>query len=426
MTTLEGSARNKAIEDNNFPIQAVRSEFPALIDKKSGKQIVYLDSAASALKPQCVIDEIAEFYATDYSNVHRSSHSLGEKATARYEGARCFVQKTIGAKSRNEIVFTRNATEAINLVASSWGNAFFEKQSENKKVIAISAMEHHSNLIPWQLLTQRKNCKIVKIPINEKGEIDTELYLKILEKQNVAIVAIAHISNVLGTVNPIKKLIAQAHAHGSLVLVDGSQGVPHEQVNVGDINADFYVFTGHKVYGPSGIGVLYAKEKLLEDMPPYQGGGEMVSRVEFEKSTWNELPWKFEAGTPPIAQAVGLEAALRFMQRIGLETIKKHEEALCNAMLEKLGKVKSLRLLGNSQRRAPIFSFAIENTNAFDVATLLDKQGICCRAGLHCAEPLIRGFGLPGCVRATFAIYNSESEGEQLIDALRKAQQMLC
>ena len=378
--------------------------------------------------------------------MHRSAHSLGEKATAHYEGARDTVQRTIGARSREEIIFTKNATESINLVASSWGRLVsrsgtrgsgalqnstmqnsFGHSSSSVPTIAVSGMEHHSNLVPWQFLCEHYGYRLIHLPLTEAGELDLSSYRDLLQEHRVSMVAVAHISNVLGTINPISDIVSLAHEHGSLVLVDGSQGLPHLSVDVSALDVDFYVFTGHKVYGPSGIGVLYGKRALLEELPPYQGGGEMVERVNFSDFSLNKLPWKFEAGTPPIAQAVGLSASLDFMSQIGWSSISAHESDLCDFVLEKLLGVSSLRLLGlrRSSSRAPIFSFVLEGTNAFDVASLLDKQGFCCRAGFHCAEPLIRGLGFQGCVRASFGLYNKQDEGEGLIEALEKARSML-
>ena len=426
----------------SFSVESIRAEFPALSSLNAGKPLVYLDSAASALKPRRVIDSISNFYSSDYANVHRSAHSLGEKATAHYEGARDVVMRTIGARQREEIIFTKNATEAINLVASSWGSLVSRRRDTTRSasepvisepvIIAVSGMEHHSNLLPWQFLSERYGYRLIEIPLTKDCELDLSAYRDLLQSNRVSMVAVAHVSNVLGTINPISNLVELAHEHGSLILVDGSQGLPHLAVDVSALDVDFYAFTGHKVYGPSGIGVLYGKRALLEDLPPYQGGGEMVERVSFASSSLNSLPWKFEAGTPPIAQAVGLAAALDFMSSIGYESIQSHESDLCAFVLDKLLAVKSLRLLGLSKlssrtsSRAPIFSFVLEGTNAFDVATLLDKQGFCCRAGFHCAEPLIRGLGYnSGCVRASFGIYNKLEEGERLVEALTKARSML-
>ena len=428
---------------SSFSVASIRAEFPALSSLNAGKPLVYLDSAASALKPRRVIDSISHFYANDYANVHRSAHSLGEKATAHYEGARDVVMRTIGARQREEIIFTKNATESINLVASSWGSLVSLRRDTTRSasepvisesvlsepvVIAISGMEHHSNLLPWQFLSERYGYRLIEIPLTQEGELDLNAYRDLLQNNRVSMVAVAHVSNVLGTINPIADLVELAHKHGSLILVDGSQGLPHLAVDVSVLDVDFYAFTGHKVYGPSGIGVLYGKRALLEELPPYQGGGEMVERVSFGSSSLNSLPWKFEAGTPPIAQAVGLSAALDFMASIGWESILSHESDLCAFVLDKLLGVDSLRLLGltRTDKRAPIFSFVLEGTNAFDVASLLDKQGFCCRAGFHCAEPLIRGLGYnSGCVRASFGIYNQQEEGERLVEALTKARSML-
>ena len=417
--------RAKEHRAEDFPLADLREKFPALRQKnEQGFPLVYLDSAASALKPREVIDALADFYATDYANVHRSAHYLAERATERYEGAREAVRQHLGAGAVHEIVFTRNATEAINLVANSWGD-LLARDCKRKPVLAITMMEHHSNLVPWQRLAKRCDIPLLVIPITETGEIDMEAYEHILEENDVALVALAHISNVLGTKNPIGELVATAHRHGTLVLVDGSQAVPHAPVDVGALDADFYVFTGHKVFGPSGIGVLYGKEALLEEMPPWQYGGEMVERVSFQQASWNRLPWKFEAGTPPIAQAVGLDAALKFVRRVGIEAISAYEQRLGEAMLKRLQGIEGLTLLGTAGARAPIFSFAFEGLSAFDLAALLDKQGFCCRAGFHCAEPLVRHYGLSGVLRVALALYNSEQECEAFVEALAKARTML-
>ena len=371
-----------------------------------------------------MIDALADFYATDYANVHRSAHWLAERSTERYEGAREAVRQHLGAAKACEIVFTRNATEAINLVANCWGD-LLARDCRRKPALAISMMEHHSNLVPWQRLAARCDSELLVIPINDAGEIDSEAYENLLKTNDVALVALAHVSNVLGTKNPIAELVATAHRHDTLVLVDGSQAVPHAPVDVRALDADFYVFTGHKVFAPSGIGVLYGKEQLLEAMPPWQYGGEMVERVSFRQASWNSLPWKFEAGTPPIAQAVGLDAALKFVRRIGIEAIEKHEQRLGEGMQQRLQGIEGLTLLGVARARAPIFSFALDGLNAFDLATLLDKQGFCCRAGFHCAEPLVRHYGLSGCLRVALALYNSEQECEAFVEALAKARTML-
>ena len=413
----------------DFPLASLRELFPALKQKnEQGGALVYFDSAASALKPREVIDTIAEFYATDYANVHRSAHALAERATERYEGAREAVRQHLGAREVQEIVFTRNATEAINLVVNSWGD-ILAREFKRKPALAVTMMEHHSNLVPWQRLATRCDTKLLVMPITEAGEIDLEAYEHILQTNDIALVALAHISNVLGTKNPVAELIAIAHRHDTLVLVDGSQAVPHAPVDVRALDADFYVFTGHKVFAPSGIGVLYGKEKLLEAMPPWQYGGEMVERVSYQEASWNRLPWKFEAGTPPIAQAVGLGAALKFVQSIdkgmGIEAIAAYENRLGEFMRERLQAIEGLTLLGAARERAPIFSFALDKLNAFDLAALLDKQGFCCRAGFHCAEPLVRHYGLEGCLRVSLSLYNSEQECEAFVEALAKARAML-
>ena len=418
-------SRQEGCRAEDFPLAAVREAFPALQQKtEQGAALVYFDSAASALKPREVIDTLAEFYATDYANVHRSTHRLAERSTERYEGAREAVRQHVNAGEVHEIVFTRNATEAINLVASSWGD-ILARECMRKPTLAVSMMEHHSNLVPWKRLAERCDAELLVIPILDTGEIDLEAYEHILKTNDVALVALAHISNVLGTKNPITELVATAHRHGTLVLVDGSQAVPHGAVDVAALDADFYVFTGHKVFAPSGIGVLYGKEKLLEAMPPWQYGGEMVERVSHREVSWNRLPWKFEAGTPPIAQAVGLEAALKFVRRIGIEAIATYEQQLGEEMLKRLQGIEGLTLLGTARARAPIFSFALDALNAFDLAALLDKQGFCCRAGFHCAEPLVRHYGLSGCLRVALALYNTEQECDAFVAALAKARTML-
>jgi cysteine desulfurase/selenocysteine lyase len=398
-----------------YDVDRVRADFPILARNVRGKRLVYLDNAATTQKPQAVIDRIVRYYSEENSNVHRGVHYLSEVATAAYEGARTTVKRFINARDEKEIVFTRGTTEAINLVASAWGRRNVDEDDE----VLISAIEHHSNIVPWQMLCAEKGATLVVIPVADNGEVILDEYAKLLNPRT-KIVAIGHASNALGTINPIAKMIAMAHANGSIVMIDGAQGVPHTVVDVRALDADFYAFSGHKVYGPTGIGVLYGKEALLEAMPPYQGGGDMILSVSFEKTTYNALPYKFEAGTPNIEGVIGLAAALDYVSSIGVENIAAHEHDLLEYATARLGEIKGLRIIGTAREKASVISFTLEGVHPHDIGTILDQEGIAVRTGHHCAQPLMLRFNVPATGRASFGMYNTREEADALIGGLKK------
>ena len=370
-----------------------------------GKPLIYLDSAATAQKPQSVIDAIANFYQNHYGTVHRAIYELSVFSTASYENVRIKVQKFLNAAKAEEIIFTRGTTESINLAASSFGKAFIQPGDE----VLVSEMEHHSNIVPWQMMCQERGAEMKVIPINDQGEIDLKSYANLLSSKT-KIVAITHISNVLGTLNPIKQMIAMAHEEGAAVLIDGAQAAPHVAIDVQDLDADFYAFSGHKLYGPTGIGILYGKKELLNAMPPYQGGGDMIDKVSFSKATYQQLPLKFEAGTPLIAEVIGLGAAIDYLMTIGLANIERWEHLLLVYATEQLRKIPGLRILGTSPIKGAIISFIVEGTHPFDIATLLDLKGIAIRSGNLCAQPLMSRYGITAACRASFGFYNTKSE----------------
>ncbi|MGI4955608.1 MAG: cysteine desulfurase [Janthinobacterium lividum] len=399
-----------------FDVDAVRAQFPILSQTIRGKTFTFLDSAASAQKPRAVIDAMVLAMETQYSNVHRGLHWMSERTSDAYEGTRDVIARLLNAGSREEIVFTKNATEAINLVAHSYGRGVMRPG----QAVLISAMEHHANLVPWQMLRDATGIELRVADITDAGELDMTSVEAQLADGKVGLVAITHMSNVLGTVNPVARIAALAHQHGAKVLFDGSQAVVHRAVDVQAIDADFYVWTGHKLYGPTGIGVLYAKRELLEAMPPFMGGGDMIGSVSFERSTWAEVPHKFEAGTPMILEAIGLRAAIEWVEAIGMEAITAHEAGLVHHALNRLAAVPGLRVLGTAQDRGGVFSFAMEGAHAHDVATLLDREGIAVRAGNHCAEPLMRRLGVDSTARASCGIYTTPEEIDRLADTLVK------
>jgi cysteine desulfurase/selenocysteine lyase len=412
MTLIE-----KDIQATAYDVGAIRRDFPALSLQVYGKPLVYLDNAASAQKPQAVINALTKAYTEEYANVHRGLHYLANAATAAYEGARERVAKYVNAPSHEQIVFTKNATEAINLVAQSFGGLHIGPGDE----IVVTIMEHHSNIVPWHFHRERRGAVIKWVPVTDEGEFRLE-DLEAAIGPRTKMVAITHMSNVLGTIVPVKEVCKIAHAHGAYVLVDGSQGAVHLPVDVQDIDCDFYVFTGHKVYGPSGIGALYGKREHLEAMPPYQGGGEMIETVTVDDIRYNAPPYRFEAGTPPIAEAAALTAALDYMDAIGKERIRAHENDLRRYAEERLKPMNSLRLIGNAAEKGAILSFAMEGAHAHDVATILDRSGIAVRAGTHCAEPLLARFGLTSTCRASFGLYNTRAEVDALAEGLQKAE----
>lgn len=397
-------------------INEIRKEFPILGEKVYGKQLVYLDNAATTQKPECVIDTIGEVYRTINSNVHRGVHHLSAVATERMEEARRIVQKFVGAKHSHEIIFTRGTTESINLVAASFGSTL--KAGDE---VILSTLEHHSNIVPWQLLRERTGIGLRIAPLNENGSIDIEAFKRLFTSRT-RLCSIAHVSNVLGVTNPVEEIIGIAHGHGVPVLVDGAQSTPHTRIDLTELDADFFAFSGHKAYGPTGVGVLYGKEKLLEMMPPYHGGGEMIKNVTFEKTTFNELPFKFEAGTPDYVGIIALGRALQWISDIGIENIAEHERALTRYTLEQLKAIHSIRIFGKPDNAA--ISFLAGNIHPADLGTILDRLGIAIRTGHHCAQPLMDYLGIPGTVRASFAVYNTKEEVDIFIKGVERAIKM--
>ena len=405
------------LDQPTYDIARIRADFPALDVKPYGKPLVYLDNAASAQKPRAVIDRITTAYETEYANVHRGLHYLANAATEAYEGAREKVRGFLNAESTDEIVFTRSATEAINLVAASFGLAHIGAGDE----IVLSIMEHHSNIVPWHFHRERKGAVLRWVGVDEDGNFSLDEFERALTPRT-KIVAITHMSNMLGTIMPMKEIIAIAHARGIPVLVDGSQGAVHLDVDVRDLDADFYVFTGHKVYGPTGIGVLYGKRDLMAGLPPFNGGGEMIDVVTTDTVTYNAPPHRFEAGTPPIVQAIGLGAALDYMREIGRSRIEAHERDLLTYAQERLGRINSLRIFGKAKHKGGIVSFTMANAHPHDIATVIDRYGVAVRAGTHCAMPLLSRYGVTATCRASFALYNTRDDVDALADALLKAE----
>ncbi|HOM63760.1 MAG TPA: cysteine desulfurase [Dysgonamonadaceae bacterium] len=397
----------------------LRHDFPILQREVYGKPLVYLDNAATTQKPRCVVEKIDEMYFTLNSNVHRGVHFLSQEATQAHENARKTVQKFIGAASESEIVFTRGTTESINLVASSFCRAFCKEDDE----ILITAMEHHSNIVPWQLQADIRGVKLRVAPINEKGELRLDEFEKKISPRT-KLISVTHISNVLGTINPIDEIIRIAHKHDIPVLIDAAQSVQHIGVNVQQLDCDFLVFSSHKIYGPTGVGVLYGKEKWLNAMPPYQGGGEMIANVSFEKTTYNEIPFKFEAGTPDFVGTTALASALDYVAGLGIDNIAAYEKELLDYATERLSSMDGMRIFGEAQNKSSVLSFLVKDIHPYDVGTLLDKMGIAVRTGHHCAEPLMNFFGVPGTVRASFAFYNTREEIDLLANAIERIVKM--
>ncbi|MFN6252668.1 MAG: aminotransferase class V-fold PLP-dependent enzyme [Acetobacteraceae bacterium] len=404
----------------SFDVHRIRQDFPILSQPQHGKPLVFLDSGASAQKPRAVIEAMTRCMETAYANVHRGAYRLSEVATDAYEASRSAVARFINAPDAREVVFTRNSTEAINLVAHSWGRGVMRPD----QAVLISELEHHANIVPWQMLRDDRGNPLRICRVTDSGELDMEDLAAKLADGKVGLVALAHMSNVLGTVTPVERVVALAHAHGAKVLLDGSQAVVHRRVDVAAIGCDFYCFTGHKLYGPTGIGVLWGKLEHLDRMPPFLGGGDMIESVSFEKSTWAKPPARFEAGTPAIIEAVGLHAAIDYMTAIGMPAIEAHERALVDHAMRKLSDVPGLTLLGRAQDRGGVFAFALDNAHPHDLSTLLDRAGICIRAGRHCAEPLHTRFGLEqGTARASFGLYTTPEEVDYLAGALVKARE---
>ena len=410
------------VENLNFEridIEKVRADFPILDLHVSGKPLVYLDNAASSQMPQAVIDRIVCYQTAEHSNIHRAVHYLSELATKEFEAARVKVQHFLKAKESREIIFTRGTTEAINLVMHGYGRAFIGKGDE----IILSGLEHHANIVPWQMLAQEKGAILRVIPMNDAGELLIDEF-EALFNEKTKFLALTHVSNALGTVNPVKKMIAFAHRHGVPVLLDGAQAAPHQPVDVQDLDCDFYAFSGHKMCGPTGIGVLYGKAKLLEKMQPFQGGGDMILSVTFEKTTYNVIPSKFEAGTPPIMAAIGLGAAIDYLHGIGLANIEAYEKQLLDYATERVSALAGVRIIGTAAKKAAVLSFEIKGVHPHDVGTILNDEGIAIRTGHHCAQPVMQRFHVPATARASFAFYNTKQEIDKLVNGIRKVQEM--
>jgi cysteine desulfurase / selenocysteine lyase len=401
---------------SRFEVDQVRKDFPILAQKVHGKSLVYLDNGATSQKPRAVIEALDRYYAAENSNIHRGVHYLSERATAAYEAARDKVRGFVNARREQEIVFVRGTTEAINLVAQSYGRTFLKEGDE----IIVSAMEHHSNIVPWQMLCEQVRAKLRVIPINHNGELVTEEYCRLLNERT-KFVSITHVSNALGTIVPVKELVRLAHERGVPVLVDGAQAVPHLKVDVEDIGCDFYAFSGHKMFGPTGVGVLYGRSELLEAMPPYQGGGDMISLVTFEKTHYNVLPYKFEAGTPHIAGGIGLGAAVDYLAGLSWEQVAAHEHELLTYATAALSDIEGLRIIGTAKEKAGVVSFVFDHVHAHDIGTILDQEGVAVRAGHHCAMPAMQRFGVPATTRASFALYNTREEIDLLVKGVHKA-----
>lgn len=402
-----------------YNIDHIREDFPILSRTVYGKPLIYLDNAATTQKPRCVVEAITEEYYSVNANVHRGVHFLSQQATELHEASRETVRRFINARSTAEIIFTRGTTESINLIASS----FTDSQMEAGDEIIISTMEHHSNIVPWQLQAERKGIKLKVIPMNDRGEVLLDEYASLFTERT-KLVSITHMSNVLGTINPVKEMIATAHVHNIPVLVDGAQAVPHMKVDVQELGADFYAFSGHKIYGPTGVGVLYGKEEWLDRLPPYQGGGEMIQNVSFEKTTFNTLPFKFEAGTPDYVGTTALARALDYVSSIGIEAIAAHEHELTQYAMKRMKEIEGLRIFGEAEQKGGVISFLVKDIHHFDMGTLLDRLGIAVRTGHHCAEPLMHRLGIEGTVRASFALYNTFEEVDHLVEGINRVSKM--
>ena len=402
-----------------FDVERIREDFPVLKQTIHGKPLVYLDNAATAQKPQAVIDAIVKFLSGDCANIHRGVHELSQRSTAAYEETRSKMKRFLNARTKNELIFVRGTTEGINLVASSWGRKNVREGDE----IVVSAMEHHSNIVPWQMLCEATGAKLRVIPIDDRGELILEEYGRLLNPRT-KMVAVTHVSNALGTINPVGEIVAMAHRAGALALVDGAQAAPHLKVDVQALDVDFYALSGHKMVGPTGIGILFGKSKLLNAMPPYQGGGDMIKTVTFEKTTYADLPYKFEAGTPNIAGGIGLGAAVDYLSHIGLDRIAAYEHELLVYGTEALGQIPGLRIIGTAREKAAVLSFVIEGIHPHDIGTVLDRMGIAVRTGHHCAQPVMDRFGVPATTRASLAFYNTRREIDALVAGLHKVREV--
>lgn len=400
-------------------IERIRQQFPILNREIDGRRLIYFDNTATSQTPQRVVDAIVDMYHHTKANVHRGVHTLSQEATERQEATRSRIRQYINAHEDAEIIFTRGTTEAINLVAASYGSHF--KPGDE---IILTVMEHHANIVPWQLLQSRTGCVIKVVDINDKGELDIEQYKSLFSKRTV-MAAFCHISNVLGTINPVKLMTEIAHSHGVPVLIDGAQASPHLKIDVSDIDCDFYAFSSHKMYGPTGVGILYGRKNLLEKMPPYQGGGEMISHVSFEGTTFAELPFKFEAGTPDFVDIAAFSSALDFIEEVGLDNISRHEQELMEYTTEKMMEIPGMRIFGTAPHKCGLISFLVDNIHPYDIGMLLDKLGVAVRTGHHCAQPLMQRLGIPGTVRAGFAVYNTKEEADNFIEALNRVLMIL-
>ncbi len=414
---------NKAVQSvvnpSDFDVLAIRSDFPILDQQIHGKPLVYLDNAASSQKPVQVQQAMQDYYSHDHANVHRGVHSLSQRATDSFEAARGKVRAFLNAASEKEIIFVRSATEGLNLIAASYGRMVLKPADE----VLITVLEHHSNIVPWQLICEQTGATLKSVDVNDAGELDMQQY-KMMLTENTKIAAFNHVSNALGTINPVKEMVKLAHDAGVTTVIDGSQAAPHLAIDVQAIDCDFYVITGHKMFGPTGIGVVYGKQALLEAMPPYQGGGEMIKLVSLEKSTYAELPAKFEAGTPDIAGAIGLAAAIDYMNEIGIENIARHEHELLDYATARASEIKKLKIIGTAKNKASVLSFVIEGIHPHDLGTILDNEGVAVRTGHHCAQPLMKRFNVPATARASFAMYNTIEEVDALIAGIKKAIEM--
>ena len=402
-----------------FDVNRIREDFPILRQRVRGKPLVYLDNAATSQKPQVVIDALTRFYTAENANIHRGVHYLSERATVAYGEAREKVARFLNARSSSEIIFTRGTTEGINLVAQSYGRTHLKPGDD----IVITVMEHHSNIVPWQLVCEQTGATLRAAPISDEGELDVDAFERLLGDRT-RLVAVVHLSNALGTINPIKRLVALAHARGIPVLVDGAQAAPHLRVDVQDLDCDFFVFSGHKVFGPTGVGVLYGREALLDRMPPYQGGGDMIATVTLQRSTWAPLPAKFEAGTPMIAQVIGLGAALDYVSELGLDAIASWEQELLGYATERVRQIEGIRLIGTAREKASVLGFVLQGVHPHDIGTVLDDAGVAIRAGHHCAQPVMERFGVPATARASFAFYNTRAEVDVLVEGLMTVKKM--
>ena len=404
-------------------INEIRHQFPVLDQQVYGKPLVYFDNAATTQKPLCVIERERDYYLHENCNIHRGVHYLSQKATEAYEHARQTVADFVHAKEAREIIFTRGTTESLNLLATSFEHLLLSTSNSQLKVL-VTSMEHHSNLVPWQQMVQRHQGQLLVVPMDDKGVLDLNRYEELL-KEGPKVVSIAHISNVLGTINPVKEMVAMAHQYGIPVVVDGAQSIAHHPIDVQDLDCDFFVFSGHKMYAPMGIGGLYGKAEWLEKLPPYQFGGEMVDTVSFEKTTFNVLPYKFEAGTPNVGAALGLETAIQFIQSLDRNEVEKHESQLLQSAIEQLSDIEGIRFIGEAAHRSGLVSFIVDGIHPYDLGTIIDKMGVAVRTGHHCAEPVMTRFGIPGTVRASFALYNTMEEVEVFVNAVKKAAMML-